>query len=295
MPEHLARPVPDEGDGGLRARHLLDHLGDLQDADRPGGAQVDHLALHRLHRDVEQPVQGLAVVLDIQPVALGAAVPVDGQGLAQEGGGDEPGDHLLEVLVGPVVVEGPHDDHGKLVGGPVAIDQAVGPGLGAGVGAHGHERLLLVHQVRPGGAVDLGGGDVDHPLDPILVLQDGVGHDLGAHHVGLEEDPVVVDRPGHVALGREVDHRVALADQGVHELAIADVAVPEAQAALAVVARLHVLLGKVLHVARVREHVEHHDLVIGVLLEDVADEVAANETGAAGDQDRLGHRTGGPP
>jgi hypothetical protein len=52
------------------------------------------------------------VVLDVEPVALVAAVAVEGDLLVVEQVGDEQRDHLLGELVGAVVVGAAGDDAG---------------------------------------------------------------------------------------------------------------------------------------------------------------------------------------
>src|SRR5207237_4814489 len=79
--------------------------------------------------------------------------------------------------------------------------------------------------------------------------------------------------------GRVHDH-VDVLDDIADELGVADVAVNEGEALV----RHHV--GKVLHVAGVRQRVERDDLVRRVR-EQVADEVRRDESGAAGHEDSL--------
>ena len=77
-------------------------------------------------------------------------------------------------------------------------------------------------------------------------------------------------------LGGEVDDDVdlLLRQHALDELEVADVALDEA----------HVEPIEVAPVAGVGEQVERHDVVVGVLLEPVADEVRADEAGGAGDE-----------
>src|SRR5215218_1441281 len=102
----------------------------------------------------------------------------------------------------------------------------------------------------------------------------------GAYDVGLDEGAGVVDRAVDVALGGEVDHRrgTMLGEDAPHLPAVRDVAVEEREA------RIVQHAGEVLEAAGIGELVEHEDA--GRRLgEDEPHEVAADETGAAGDED----------
>ena len=76
--------------------------------------------------------------------------------------------------------------------------------------------------------------------------------------------------------GREVHDGIRLAHQIVNQLGIADIALDQAHAL-----RIGSLQGG--RVAGVGELVQHHD-VVGGGLQDVVDEVGADEAGSAGDE-----------
>ena len=84
-----------------------------------------------------------------------------------------------------------------------------------------------------------------------------------------------------MALGREVHHgaRAVFGQQAVHQRPVANVALHEHMPGITL------QCGQVLEVARVRERVEVDDGFVR-LAQPVEHEVAANEAGAAGDQDR---------
>jgi hypothetical protein len=84
-----------------------------------------------------------------------------------------------------------------------------------------------------------------------------------------------------MALGREVHHRprAVFRQQAVDQRAVPDVALHEGVPGVALQG------GQVLEVARVGQGVEVDDGLIG-LAQPVQHEVAADEAGAAGDQDR---------
>ncbi|MNY39799.1 hypothetical protein D3C86_1745020 [compost metagenome] len=82
-----------------------------------------------------------------------------------------------------------------------------------------------------------------------------------------------------MGLGGEVHDGVGLGRERVDEGRVADVAVDEAEAGVG----LKILEAR--QVAGVGQRVEDDDLVLGMLVQDVAREVGADETGAAGDHD----------
>ena len=102
---------------------------------------------------------------------------------------------------------------------------------------------------------------------------------LGAHHVGLEEPRGIEDRQAVVGLGGEIhDHvDVVLGQCGRHHLEIPDVTPDERDAVLDIV--------EVRPVPGVGQHVEGDHGVVGVALDPVADEVGADEPGAAGHEE----------
>ena len=122
---------------------------------------------------------------------------------------------------------------------------------------------------------------MDEALDDLLDFSTALATVCVAHHVGLEEQPIVEDRAGDVGLGREMDDIVGFDNQRVDELGIVDVAVPEPHAGMV---DLPHLLGQIVGRASIGERIEYHDAVVGIFLGDVVDEVAADEPGAPGDQ-----------
>ncbi len=101
---------------------------------------------------------------------------------------------------------------------------------------------------------------------------------LRPEDVRAEEPGRVDDGERVVGLGREVhdDLGAVLPKRRLGELPIADVPLDERDPALD--------RRKVLAIPGVREQVVDHDLVAGVPLDPVVDEVGADEPGAAGDE-----------
>ena len=195
--------------------------------------------------------------------------------------GDLARDELLHVLVGAVVVRAVGDGCAQAVGARPGTHEHVGAGLGGGVrGARVVRRLLgepgWVVQGKV--AVDLVGGDVvvADPIPP-----HGLEQLEGALHVGAEERLGVGDGVVVVALGGVVHDGVVAGDQPVQQLGVADVAHDE----------LDPILGQprdVLGVAGVGQLVQDGDVHLGVVVDHVVHEVAADEAAAASDDDILG-------
>ncbi len=221
---------------------------------------------------------GRGVVLGVDPVADVLAAAVELGADAVDDVGDLPGDELLHVLVGAVVV-GAVGDRGT---------QAVG----AGPGAHEHVGGRLGGAVRRGGpvgrllgelggvverqvAVDLVGGDV---VVADAVLPHGLQQAEGALHVGAQERLGIGDGVVVVALGGVVHDGVVAGDDAVQKLRVADVAHDE----------LHAVGGQpgdVLGVAGVGQLVQDGHVHVGVVVDHVVHEVAADEAAAARDDD----------
>ena len=226
---------------------------------------------------------GRGVVLGVDPVADVLALSVELGADAVDDVGDLPGDELLHVLVGAVVV-GAVRDRGA---------QAVG----ARPGAHEHVRASLGRAIRRGGligrllcelsrvverqvAVDLVGGDV---VVADTVFADGLQQAEGALDVGAQEGLGVGDGVVVVALGGVVHDGVVARDDAVQQPGVADVAHDELHA---VRRQPHDVLG----VAGVGQLVQDGDVHPGVVVDHVVHEVAADEAAAARDDDVVGFK-----
>ena len=126
-------------------------------------------------------------------------------------------------------------------------------------------------------AVDLVGRDV---VEADVVLAAGVDQDTGADDVGLNEGGRVDQRVVVVALGGVVDDRISVLDQRVDQFLVTDVADDQLDPVLR-------QAGQVGLVAGVGQLVEHGHVNFGVVLDDIVDEVGADETGPPGDDDVL--------
>ena len=265
---------------GVASHGLQDHAQDGDVVLLPIGADEVGLPHAALGEDV--PHRG-AVVLGVDPVADVLALPVELGADAVDDVRYLPGDELLHVLVGAVVVGAVGDRGAKPVGAGPGAHEHVGGSLGGAVrGARLVGRLLgeLGGVVEREVAVDLVGGDV---VVADAVLADGLQQAEGSLHVGAQERLGVGDGVVVVALCGVVHDGVVAGDQLIEQGGVADVAHDE----------LHAVGGQpgdVLGVAGVGQLVQDGHVDPRVVVHDVVHEVAADEAAAARDDDVLGFK-----
>ena len=262
---------------GVAAHGLQDHAQDGDVVLLPIGADEVGLPHAALGEDV--PHRG-AVVLGVDPVADVLALPVELGADAVDDVRDLPGDELLHVLVGAVVVGAVGDRGVQAVGAGPCADQHVGGRLGRAVGRGRLIRSLLGELgrvVERQVAVDLVGGDV---VVADAIFADGLQQAEGALHVGAQERLRVGDGVVVVALCGVVHDRVVAGDDPIEQLRVADVTDDE----------LDPVLGQprdVLGVAGVGQLVQDGHVDARVVLHHVVHEVAADEAATARDDDVL--------
>lgn len=262
---------------GVAAHRLEDHAHDRDVVLLAVGADEVGLPHAALREDVPD---GRGVVLGVDPVADVLAAAVELGADAVDDVGDLPGDELLHVLVGAVVVGAVGDGRAKPVGAGPGAHEHVGGRLGRAVGARGPiGRLLgeLRRVVERQVAVDLVGGDV---VVADAVFAHGLQQAEGALDVGAQEGLRVGDGVVVVGLGGVVHDGVVARDDAIQQLRVADVAHDE----------LHAVRrqpGDILGVAGVGQLVQHGDVDARVVVHDVVHEVAADEAAAARDDDVL--------
>ena len=262
---------------GVLSHRLQDHAQDRDVVLLAVGADEVGLPHAALGEDVPD---GTGVVLGVDPVADVLAAAVELGADAVDDVGDLPGDELLHVLVGAVVVGAVGDRGAQAVGAGPCAHEHVGARLGRAVRRGrlvgrllGELRRVVERQV----AVDLVGGDV---VVADAVLPHGLQQAEGALHVGAQEGLRVRDGVVVVALGGVVDDRVVARDDAVQQLRVADVAHDE----------LHAVGGQardVLGVAGIGQLVQDGHVHVGVVVHHVVHEVASDEAAAAGDDDIL--------
>ena len=265
---------------GVAAHGLQDHAQHGDVVPLAVGADEVGLPHPALGQDVPD---GRGVVLGVDPVADVLAAAVELGADAVDDVRDLPGDELLHVLVGAVVVGAVGDRGAQAVGAGPGAHEHVGAGLGARVRRGRVVRRLLGELgrvVEREVAVDLVGGYV---VVADAVLTDGLQKAEGALHVGAQERLGVGDGVVVVALGGVVDDRVVAGDDPIQQPGIADVAHDE----------LHAVGGQpgdVLGVAGVGQLVQDGDVHVGMVVHHVVHEVAADEAAAARDDDVLGFK-----
>lgn len=262
---------------GVAAHRLEDHAqhGDVVllavGSDEVG---LPHVALG------EDVPDGAGVVLAVDPVADVLALPVEFRLDPVDDVGDLPGDELLHVLVGAVVVGAVGDRGAKPVGAGPCAHEHVGGRLGARVRRGRVVRRLLgelggvVQRQVP---VDLVGGDV---VVADAVFPHGLQQAEGALDVGAQEGLGVRDGVVVVGLRGVVHDGVVARDEPVQQPGVADVAHDE----------LHAVGGQprdVLGVAGVGQLVQDGNMYARVVVHHVVHEVAADEAAAARDDDVL--------
>lgn len=263
---------------GVASHRLQDHAQDRDVVLLAVGADEVGLPHAALREDVPD---GRGVVLGVDPVADVLALPVELGADAVDDVRYLARDELLHVLVGAVVVGAVGDRGAQAVGAGPGADQHVRGRLGARVRAARVIRRLLGELggvVERQVAVDLVGGDV---VVADAVLADGLQEAEGALDVGAQEGLGVGDGVVVVGLGGVVHDGVVARDDAVQELRVADVAHDE----------LHAVGGQardVLGVAGVGQLVQDGDVHLGVVVDHVVHEVAADEAAAASDDDILG-------
>ena len=235
---------------------------------------------------MDDQIDGLAVILHVEPVAHVQPLAVYRQRLVVQAVGDHQRDQLFREMIGAVVVAATADGHRQAEGAVVRQHQQIGAGLGGAVGAAGVDgRLLGKEQIGPVQrqiAVYLVGGYLMVAGDAVFAA--GVHHGLGAQNVGLEEYARILDAAVHMALRRKVDHDIGvlLLKQPEHRFPIADIGLDEPEIGL-----VHHALQRG-EVARVGQFVQADDAVIRMGIQHMENEVAADKPGAAGNDNGHG-------
>ena len=115
------------------------------------------------------------------------------------------------------------------------------------------------------------------------MADDGIGDHLCADDVGLKENGVVVDGAGNMRFRGEMDDDVALGYQLVDNGRLGDVAVEELETRVAFQTVI-----KVVQVAGIGQRIEQDDFVARIFFINVVDEITADKTGSARDQQCFG-------
>jgi hypothetical protein len=161
---------------------------------------------------VDDDPDGLAVILDVEPVAHVESLAVDRQGFAFQQIQDQQGNQFLGKLQRPVVVRAVAHPHRQAEGAVPGAHQVIARCLGRGIGARRIVAGFFVEQAgRSQRAKHLVGRDVmQKSLAGRPQFAAGFQQIEGAFDVGAQEGPRSRDRAIHVALGRKMHHHVGL-------------------------------------------------------------------------------------
>ena len=230
------------------------------------------------------------MVLDVEPVAHVAAVPVDRQALPLDRVQDHEGDELLGELVGAVVVRAVGEEGRQAVRLVVRAHEVVGARLRGRVGrVRRVGRRLREGPGRAERAVDLVGRDVQEA--EAAAAASGLSRRKSRAASSSSKVPVTFVRTNEAGSSIERSTWVSAAKfttaAGRCSRKSARTASRSAMSASHEgVARVRRHVGEALEVARVGQLVEHDHAGVGAR-EGVADEVAPDEPGPAGHDDRL--------
>ena len=119
-------------------------------------------------------------------------------------------------------------------------------------------------------------------FDPVAVAENRIGDNLGAEDIRLEEKPVVEDGASHMRFGGKMQDDVGPANQRIDDIGVQHIAVPEFKPVL-----VETVLWQIVDAPGIGQRIEDDDLVVGIFFIEVADEVAADESGAPRDKKRL--------
>ena len=258
------------------AEFLEDGLDDIDIGALIVAADVVDLADTPLLQD---QVDGMAVVLHIEPVADVLAVAVDRQLLIGQRVDDHQRDELLREVVRAVVVRAARDCRRDLVGAVVSHDEQISTGLRRRIRARRLEVCLLreeqIRAVERQVAVNLIRRYLMVAVDAVLAA--GVEQHARADDIRLQKNLRILDGAVDMRLRREVDDdvRLLLLKDAVDGLTVRDVRADEFEVLL-----LHRRLER-LEIARIRQLVDADNAVARMLLEHVVDKVRSNKASTA--------------
>jgi len=158
-------------------------------------------------------------------------------------------------------------------------ERAFSSRLACGVRTVRLEGVALLELADRDAPVDLIGRDVEKLLYPKLSAR-----------LKEREDPVdvreheaarIVDRSVDVRLGRKIDDGVHVSHQVLNDRLVSDIPLKEHEPGVVREIR------QVVHIAGIRERIEHDYAILGILAQHVATEIASDKTGPAGNQNRL--------
>mmetsp|Transcript_18361 Transcript_18361/g.31141 ORF Transcript_18361/g.31141 Transcript_18361/m.31141 type:complete len:369 (-) Transcript_18361:7-1113(-) len=238
---------------------------------------------------VEHNVEGSSNILNVQVGTLARPITMNGKLLVPLQHHNHLWDQLLRILAGAIDVVSTCHQHRQAVGPMIGLHHHLSRSFGSSVRicwiqgrCRFHLHVILV-TVRGIFAVDLICANMDVAQHLALVLLQNLQDSVGAQHVVIRKGHRVPKGQIHVGLRRKVHHGVnfLLLDHVVQKVRAFDVTLHELEVWLP----RHRI--KVLRVGAVVQTVQNHNLVLGVLEEQMLCHMAGNETCAACDKDVL--------
>ena len=234
------------------------------------------------------------MVAHIEPIADLLAITINGERFACECVVNDERDEFFGKMVRAVVVGAICREDGEPVGVMVGADEVVAGGFAGGIGAIGLVSVGFLESRVLGRerTIDLVGGHMQKAKCRLIVFAKappvsacGLKKMESSNNVGLDKLSGAMNRAVHMRLGGEVHNsaRLVLGEDFVDEDAIADI--PSNKD----VARIGLKRSEILQVAGVSKFVEIDD-GCGFRLDPVENEVRADKTGTAGDEDGVFHK-----
>lgn len=229
---------------------------------------------------LQDEVDGMAVILDIEPVADILAIAVDRQLLVGQRIDDHQRNELFREMIRAVVVRAARNRRRQLVRAVVSHDQEVRAGLRSRIRARRLEvRLFRKEQVRTVErqiAVDFIGRNLMIAVNAVFAA--GIEQHTRADDIRLQENLRILNRAVDMRLRCEIDDniRLLLLKNAINRLAVRDIRTDELEVLL-----LHRAL-KRLKVARIRQLIHTDNAVRRMLLEHIVNKIRTNKAGTAG-------------
>ena len=228
---------------------------------------------------VDDQVNGLAVILHIQPVSDIQPLPVYRQRLICQCIGNHQRDQLFREMIRSIVVGAPTDGHRKSVGSIVRLNQQICRCFGAGIRRTGMDRRFFgeeeIRPVQGQVAIHLVRRHLMIPCNAILPA--GIHQHSCAQNVGTQKDFRILNGAIHMALCRKIHNnaRFLLFKECVYRITVADIRLYKAKVRL-----IHQRLQR-RKIARIGQLVQTNQPVIRVLLCHMEQKVGANKAGTA--------------
>ena len=229
-------------------------------------------------------VDGFAVVFHIKPVADIQSFTVNRQRLVVQAVDDHQRDEFFGKMVRPVIVGTAGNSRRQAISAVICLNQQICPCLGTGIGggsvdrcSFGKEQIRAVQRQVP---VDFIGGNL--VITNIAECPACVHHGCSPDDVGFQENPGIFDGAVYMAFGREIDDgvRFFFFKKLEYTVTVADIQPDKTEIRVIHDRRQR---GKI---PRISQFIDAHYPVIRVSFEMIVNEISADKSGSAGDEDR---------